>query len=79
MADSNNCSQSIYPRDLKVAVENFSGWLCQQVSVIKKDMDRLDSSGKIMVVLLGHSMGGIVCKSMSIFTTDSIDLYSLCM
>ncbi|KAL7315625.1 hypothetical protein PS15m_004818 [Mucor circinelloides] len=58
-------SAVVYPSyktagDLKVAVENFSGWLCQQVSVIKKDMDRLDSSGKIMVVLLGHSMGGIV-------------------
>ncbi|EPB86825.1 hypothetical protein HMPREF1544_06350 [Mucor circinelloides 1006PhL] len=58
-------SAIVYPSyktagDLKVAVENFSGWLCQQVSVIKKDMDRLDSSGKIMVVLLGHSMGGIV-------------------
>ncbi|KAL9537509.1 hypothetical protein MBANPS3_011717 [Mucor bainieri] len=58
-------SAIVYPSyktagDLKVAVENFSGWLCQQVSDIKKEMDRLESSGKIMVVLLGHSMGGIV-------------------
>ncbi|KAI8647293.1 hypothetical protein BD408DRAFT_408936 [Parasitella parasitica] len=46
--------------DLRVAVENFSTWLCLQVDDIKRDMDRLDSSGKMMIALLGHSMGGIV-------------------
>ncbi|CEP11609.1 hypothetical protein [Parasitella parasitica] len=46
--------------DLRLAVENFSVWLGQQVADTKKDMDRLNSSGKIMIVLLGHSMGGIV-------------------
>ncbi|KAI9478616.1 MAG: hypothetical protein EXX96DRAFT_571564 [Benjaminiella poitrasii] len=55
----------IYPSyktagDLRVAVENFSSWLCDQASQIKQEMDQLQSSGKIMIILLGHSMGGIV-------------------
>lgn len=48
--------------DLRIAVENFSTWLCNEVSKIKEEIKRLNSTGKIMIVLLGHSMGGIVCK-----------------
>ncbi|KAI8068189.1 uncharacterized protein B0P05DRAFT_475110 [Gilbertella persicaria] len=55
----------IYPSyktagELSVAVENFSNWLCQQVSTIHQHMQKLNSTGNIMIVLLGHSMGGIV-------------------
>lgn len=46
--------------DLRIAVENFSTWLCNEVSKIKEEIKRLNSTGKIMIVLLGHSMGGIV-------------------
>ncbi|ORE15992.1 hypothetical protein BCV71DRAFT_272745 [Rhizopus microsporus] len=46
--------------DLRVAVNNFSHWLCAQVSQLKEEIKRLNSKGNIMIVLLGHSMGGIV-------------------
>ena len=45
-----------------MAVENFSTWLCDQVAKVDTEMKRYDSKGKMMIVLLGHSMGGIVCK-----------------
>ncbi|KAI8975156.1 hypothetical protein BDF20DRAFT_877124 [Mycotypha africana] len=55
----------IYPQyktagDLNIAVENFSSWLTDQVTELQKYMDKLNSKGKILIVLLGHSMGGIV-------------------
>lgn len=43
-----------------MAVNNFSSWLCQKVSKIEAEVSRLNSRSKIMIVLLGHSMGGIV-------------------
>ncbi|KAI8082184.1 hypothetical protein BDF21DRAFT_337922 [Thamnidium elegans] len=46
--------------DLRIAVENFSVWLCNEVSKLDEENKRLKSTGKIMIVLLGHSMGGIV-------------------
>ncbi|KAI8380740.1 hypothetical protein BD560DRAFT_386991 [Blakeslea trispora] len=53
----------IYPSyktagELKVAVDNFSNWLCEQVAQIRKEQGM--SQGNIMIALLGHSMGGIV-------------------
>ncbi|KAG1464683.1 hypothetical protein G6F46_009329 [Rhizopus delemar] len=55
----------IYPSyktagELLMAVNNFSSWLCQKVSKIEAEVSRLNSRSKIMIVLLGHSMGGIV-------------------
>ncbi|KAI7900777.1 uncharacterized protein BX663DRAFT_532179 [Cokeromyces recurvatus] len=60
-----NVNALIYPSyktagDLRIAVENFSSWLCDQVSKIQLELNQLQSTGKIMIVLLGHSMGGIV-------------------
>ncbi|KAI7888796.1 uncharacterized protein EV154DRAFT_425029 [Mucor mucedo] len=46
--------------DLRVAVDNFSTWLCNEVATLQQELERFNSTGKIMVVLLGHSMGGIV-------------------
>jgi uncharacterized protein YodC (DUF2158 family) len=43
-------------------VENFSTWLGNEVFKIQHDMNQLKSTGNKMIVLLGHSMGGIVCK-----------------
>ncbi|KAG1051612.1 hypothetical protein G6F43_006190 [Rhizopus delemar] len=46
--------------ELRVAVTNFSNWLCTKISTLQKEILRLNSKSNIMVVLLGHSMGGIV-------------------
>ncbi|KAI8388549.1 uncharacterized protein BYT42DRAFT_611582 [Radiomyces spectabilis] len=46
--------------DLTLAVRNLSAWLCDLVQSQHKDMKRLQSKGHVMVVLIGHSMGGIV-------------------
>jgi alpha-beta hydrolase superfamily lysophospholipase len=49
-------------RELRIAVRDFSNWLCDKVKVIKDEIDRFETKANIMIVLLGHSMGGIVCK-----------------
>jgi hypothetical protein len=49
-------------RELRIAVRDFSNWLCDKVKVIKDEIDRFETEANIMIVLLGHSMGGIVCK-----------------
>ncbi|KAI9268710.1 hypothetical protein BY458DRAFT_511305 [Sporodiniella umbellata] len=46
--------------ELKIAVNNFSDWLLDKVEQLKSDMKRLNETSNIMIVLLGHSMGGIV-------------------
>ncbi|KAI8330935.1 hypothetical protein EDC96DRAFT_527813 [Choanephora cucurbitarum] len=56
-------STLVYPSyktagELKLAVNNFSSWLCEQVAQIRKEQKI--SQGSIMIALLGHSMGGIV-------------------
>ncbi|KAI8985866.1 hypothetical protein BDB01DRAFT_786602 [Pilobolus umbonatus] len=56
---------TIYPSyktagDLRVAVEDFTSWLYNEVSKQRQELKRLYSNGNLMVVLLGHSMGGIV-------------------
>ncbi|KAI8883548.1 hypothetical protein K501DRAFT_184154 [Backusella circina FSU 941] len=46
--------------ELRIAVDNFSKWLCEQVSNARKEMDQVNNKGNIMIALLGHSFGGIV-------------------
>ncbi|CAO3665702.1 unnamed protein product [Rhizopus stolonifer] len=62
---SANVEVDVYPSyktagELKIAVDNFSSWLYKKVSTLKLEMDRLNDNSNIMIVLLGHSMGGIV-------------------
>lgn len=50
-----------------MAVNNFSSWLRQKVSKIEAEVSKLNSRSKIMIVLLGHSMGGIVGNAFFFF------------
>lgn len=49
-------------RDFNVAVHNLQVWLQDQVKQQQTSMASSGQTGNVLVVLLGHSMGGLVCK-----------------
>lgn len=49
-------------RDFNVAVHNLQVWLQDQVKQQQAMMASSGQAGNVLIVFLGHSMGGIVCK-----------------
>lgn len=45
-----------------MAVRNLQVWLQDQVKQQQAMMASSGQTGNVLIVLLGHSMGGIVCK-----------------
>ncbi|KAF7727054.1 hypothetical protein EC973_008101 [Apophysomyces ossiformis] len=47
---------------MTVAVKDLCAWLSAEVRTRQDRLKQLEEKGKLMIVLLGHSMGGIVCE-----------------
>lgn len=48
--------------DFNLATENLLTWLKEQIKKQQEDMGARGETGDVLIVLLGHSMGGLVCK-----------------